>query len=260
MNMFRALLPLRNAPDSEGGSPAPVTPSPAAADPAPAAATAEPVAGSEPAAAPVAPAGPDFSWVPENYRSGDDVDFQRLSEDFTNRSAELARLQEQRGQVPESPDAYEMAVPEDIDYGEITPPEWFKPTLDPNNPALPEIRKWMHENGVPAESAKGLIGLYARMEAGRAAQFETQRAAQMESLGPQAAERITAIKRSLETRIPDEAQRNALLKTATTADAVRAIENLLSGAPTSTRSSPPPRGANTAGLTGYARLRAATAT
>lgn len=233
-------LVVRNASgEPTGATPAPAEP-PATPDSAP--------------ATPAAPQGPDLSWFPEQYRgeSGPDIDgFRTHYEDL---QASLNALSEH--QPPESPDAYAFDVPDDLDFGDIQVPEGFEFTVDKDNPLWGEVRNWMHQNRMPAEASKGLVSMLAKYEASRAAQFNAQAHAELESLGPQRAERMAKVQRAIETRVPNEKQRNALLHSLTTADAVRGLEAFLSGG--SNLSTPPsPPGASTEGLTGFARLQAA---
>lgn len=210
---------LREEP-GEGGSTPPPDPAPATppADPAPAA---------------------DYSWMPETFRpEGADPDFQGFRTAYDDAQAQLAALSDG---LPEDASGYTIAPPAEMDYGDITPPEWFQFNLDAENPMVGELQGWMHENRVPPASAEGLVGLFAKYEASRAAQFQADAAAEMQALGPQGQARIDRITRSVETRIPDQAQREALIGSLTTAAAVRAVETLLSGAtqPRSTTPTPP---------------------
>jgi hypothetical protein len=200
--------------------------------------------------------GPDLSWMPEQYRSESGPDFDAFRTHYEDLAASLSVLSENQPQVPETPDAYQFAVPEDIDFGDIKAPDWFKFEVDAENPLWGEVRGWMHEMKMPAEASKGLVSMLAKYEAAKAAQADATVRAEMESLGQGATARIDKIQRTIETRVRGEKQRNALLQAITSADAVRALEELISG-PSSINTTATPPGANTEGLTGFRRLQAA---
>jgi hypothetical protein len=218
---------LRNA---AGDPPNPGDAEPAAA-PAPAAEPADP-----PAATP--DDGPDLSWLPDQYRpEGADPDFEKFRQDYDDIQAQLAALSDG---IPEAATDYAMAMPEDLDFGEIAPPDWFEFNLDAENPLVGELQSFMHENRMPADRAPQLVGMLAKYEAGKAAQYQADSEAQMKELGPQAQARIDRITRAVETRIPDKGQRAALLGTLVSAHAVRAVETLLSGTGASKSTTPTP--------------------
>lgn len=224
------------------------------ADPA-AAPAATPAPDPAPAPAPAPVEGPDLSWLPEPYRKDDGFDIDGFRTHYEDLAAAQAALADQPA-PPESPDAYDLSPPEEMDFGDITPPDWFNFELDDQSPLLGELRSWMHEMKLPPEAGKQMTGLLAKYEASKAAQFDAQARAEMQALGQHAPARIQKIQRTIETRIRDPKQRDALLHSLTSADAVRAMEALISGASTlNTPASPP--GAATEGLTGFARLQAA---
>jgi hypothetical protein len=233
----------------------PGEPTGVAADPTPAAPAATPAPEAPAAPAPAAE-GPDLSWMPEDYRKDGTPDLDAFRTHYEDMAASLSALTDGAPQVPETPDAYQFAVPEDIDFGDIKAPDWFKFEVDAENPLWGEVRGWMHEMKMPAEASKGLVSMLAKYEAAKAAQADATARAEMESLGQGATARIDKIQRTIETRVRGEKQRNALLQALTSADAVRALEELISG-PSSINTTATPPGANTEGLTGFRRLQAA---
>lgn len=206
--------------------------------------------------APAEESGPDFSWLPEQYRGESGPDFDGFRTHYEDLQANLSALTEAQPQAPESPDGYDLTLPDEIDYGEITPPEWFEFDLDQDNPLVGELRNWMHEMKMPAEASKGLVAMLARYEAQRASQADAMAQQEMQSLGQGAQARIEKVQRAVETRVRNEAQRNALLQSLTTADAVRALEELIGGSANPKPPSSPP-GSDAEGLTGFRRLQAA---
>jgi hypothetical protein len=225
------------------------------AEPAPAAPAAPPAADPAPAPAPTTE-GPDLSWMPEDYRKDGAPDFDAFRTHYEDMAASLSVLSENQPQVPETPDAYEFAAPEEIDFGDIQAPDWFKFEVDNDNALWGEVRNWMHEMKMPAEASQGLVSMLAKYEAMKASEADATVKQEMESLGQGSVARIQKIQRTIETRVRGEKQRNALLQSLTSADAVRALEELISG-PSSINTSATPPGANTEGLTGFRRLQAA---
>jgi hypothetical protein len=209
-----------------------------------------------PAADPAPAQGPDLSWMPEQYRGESGPDFDGFRTHYEDMAASLTALTENQPEIPETPDAYDLAAPEDIDYGEIQVPDWFEFEVDAENPLWGEVRGWMHEMKMPAAASQGLVSMLAKYEAMKASEADAAVRSEMESLGAAGPARIDKVKRAVETRVRGEKQRNALLQSLTSADAVRALEEFISGSSNlNTPASPP--GAETEGLTGFRRLQAA---
>lgn len=234
----------RNAPGEPAGSGGEAAPAPTDPTPAPAASQ---------------ESGPDLSWMPEQYRGENGPDFDGFRTHYEDMAASLAALSEGQPEIPETPDAYDMTPPEDIDYGEMQVPEWFQFELDQDSPILGELRNWMHEMKMPAEASKGLMGMLAKYEASRAVQAEQMARAEMEALGPQHSARLSKIQRTIETKVRNEAQRDALLHSLTTADAVRGLEALISSGSAVQPTSGPTRNVDVESMTPFERLKAANA-
>jgi hypothetical protein len=200
---------LRNAPDNPGGTP-PVETPPVETPPA-----------------------PDFgAFIPEAYKGDDGTyDTAKFREDFDGHAARAGQLEEEltelRGAIPENATGYEIVAPDEIDFGEIEVPDWFAFELDSESPVIAEAQNWLHENNVRPEAVPGLISMFARMKAAEAADHQAMAKEQRDALGANAESRIATIKRALETKLPDAAQRDALMKVAVSADAVRGLESLL---------------------------------
>lgn len=177
---------------------------------------------------------------------------------LTEAQAEIGRLQEavntSRDGIPETPDAYEFALPEDLDFGDIDLPEGWSPQIDADNPLFGDLRTWMHTNGIKADQAGSLMGMLAKYEAGKAANFKSQAASEMEALGPKASERVAAVKSALQNRLRDEELVSAISAAAMGANGVRAIEKLLSNG--GTTPNPTPKPVPGEDLRGFERLKA----
>jgi len=220
--------------------------------------TAEAAAEADPAVTPVdtGSATPeDYSWVPEAHMGEDGKpDFQGLRTAYDDANATLAAMTEGR---PESAADYQIALDEAFDYGEIQPPEWFKFEIDNENPIVGELQTFLHENGLPAEAGTTAAGIMARYEARRAAQYAADRETEMKALGPQGQARIDKIIRAAETRISNKAQRDALLNSMVSADAIRAMEALINGGAPTRPITSSPRVAADENISPFERLRRA---
>lgn len=213
---------VRNVPGEPTGGGAPADPpaDPAAATPA------------DPSAQPTAP---DLSWLPESFRKDDGVDIDGFRTHYEDMVAAQAALADQQGQLPQSADEYDL-TPGDIDFGEIQVPDWFKFEIDPEHPVVGELKGFLHEHRLPASTGQALMGMLARYEAAKAAQFAADADAAKQSLGPQYEARMSKIQRALETRVRDPKQREALLLSITSAEAFRGLESFVSGV----SAAPPP--------------------
>lgn len=219
--------PLWNTPEPGAGSAEP--------DPAPAPASGEPA----PAANTAVEQAPDLSFIPETYVVDGKPDLAKFRDDYTASMAELAQLREARTGVPETPDAYEFTVP-DLDLGDVKLPEGYKFEIDKDDPALADMRQWLHANGIKADAVPGLMGVYAKMEAMRAAQHQAHIESEVQALGGTTAfeGRISKLESNLTNKIGAEGAKE-LLSATYTAGAVRALEKLLgTGGGMSTRQEP----------------------
>ena len=176
------------------------------------------------------PPAPDFSWVPENFKTDDGHDF----EGFRSSYDEMASIKEQHderlAQIPESAEAYEFAVPEDIDLSEFKLPEDFNvKTLFEDEgfkPLFSEFGAILHKVGAPADASKQMMGLVAKYEATKYAQAMATGQAELAKI-ENGEERITNLHRALEKRLP-EAEAAALSWKIVDADTLRAFEKLIS--------------------------------
>ena len=247
-----------------GGAPTDPTPAPAApAQPAPNAAPPEPAATTDPAQV-SSPTSPDLSFFGEDFMKDGALDTDAVQTHWQDMLAEEAKRAEANADIPKD-GRYDFKLPEDMDYGEIQLPEGVKIELAPVDdpafaPVYDEAAKFLHENGIGASKAKGLVQLMAKFEAAKTAQLHAKALEGYNSLGAndQARDaRIAKVNRAIESRLPADAA--AALKSVTRdPGALRALETLLS-APGLTAPTPTPKNAVDPKLTGYALLKAANA-
>jgi hypothetical protein len=172
--------------------------------------------------------------MPEQFRSGDAPDFDGFKAHLDSLDATKAQWDERMAAVPEDASGYEFAIP-DIDYTAMGLPEGFKLDLNAEDedmaPLLSEMGGVLHQYGMPKEAAGALMGVLAKYEA--TAHLRGEKAAkeamteQAKLLGSKAEARISTVQRTLEQRLPKD-QAAGLMSALTTAEGVKALENLLS--------------------------------
>lgn len=207
------------------------------------------------------PAAPDLSFIPESFK-GEDGSYKvdEFKAHFDELASFKAQADEAKGLLPETPDGYAWALPDDFAF-----PEGFDPSLhqipvmkedgtpemgedglpktrdmsasdmiNAKDPDLAALQGIMHKHGAKPE----MMGEIAQLMAGRelrgvveAANFAAE---QKKALGPEGQSRVDVVKRSLAARMP-AAQATAILDGIASADALRGIEAMLKGSAT-----PPP--------------------
>lgn len=197
-------------------------------------------AGQTPADPGQAPEPPDFSWVPEAYKTDDGHDFTKLREDYDAGMAAKAQLDERAGTIPEDASGYEFAIPETVDFSDIeglpenftvqalTDSEVFKPLFD-------QLGEVMLKHGAPTEMAGEMMGLLARYKATEVADGMKSAKAELEKV-PNWESRLSTVGRALDARLPAE-HATALKGSIHSADALKALEKLVS--PGGAKTSPP---------------------
>lgn len=176
------------------------------------------------------PAGFDIEKAPKDFVGEDgNFDFEGFFAKYDETVAAKAIADEARAEVPESPDGYEFAVPEDIDFGELNLPEGFKVEFDMENPVykglFEDAGKVMHELGLPKSATGKFTGLIAKMEAAKYSQAFTAHEKEFNELGD-ADTRIKNLERMIDGKLPEK-EAEALKTTLMTADGIRAMEKLL---------------------------------
>ncbi len=190
-----------------------------------------PADGAPPVAAPQPAAGPDLSWIGADFQTDGQPDLGRFREHYEGLLAEDAR----RREAPTAPadGRYDLTIPADLDFGDFKPPEGVKIELladDPHYaPVFDELQAFLHQKGLPQDTATGLVGLLAKYQAAQHIRAVRETAAEFEKLGATPAARdarVQQVRRSLEARLPaDQAQ--ALVEVTRSAGAIRALEALI---------------------------------
>jgi hypothetical protein len=203
---------------------------------------AAPVGQEAPVGQDAAPAAPDFSFLPEEFRAGDKPDIEGFRARYDDLAAQHAQRQEALADVPEDASGYEFAVPDDLDFGDLDLPEGFGFDLKADDPAIKpvfdEFGAFLHKHGLPKVAAKEAMGLLAKYRAAEYAPLYAQSKAEMKALGAAADSRIANVDRVLASRLP-ESQAKAVRALTTTADGVKALEALLAPRGMKTGNTPP---------------------
>lgn len=203
-------------------------------------------------------AAPDYSWIPDTYQTDDGPDFAKFREDYDAGMAAKAQMAERN--TPEDASGYDFALPGDLDFSDIeglpenftvkalTDNEVFKPLYD-------KLGEVLHKHGAPSEMAGDMMQLLARYKATEVADGMSKAKAELETV-PNWDSRLSTVSRALDARLPAE-HATALKSAIHSADALKALEKLVSpGGPRTTTPSPAANGLDQI-TDPSARLRAA---
>lgn len=179
--------PATPEPISPSGEPPVVTPPPAQPE--------APLAASPPAERP--------DWLPEQFWDGEGKAIKGA--DLKTHIDELAAFKagedSKRAAAPEKPDAYELKLPEGLDFGEGVTFE-----LDQNDPMFGFGRQVAHDLGLDQAGFEKLVGSYAQMQVAQSKADQAVFAQQMEQLGPKGADRQKAVETWVNAKLgPDAA-------------------------------------------------------
>lgn len=174
------------------------------------------------------PEASDYSWMPEQFRSGDAPDFNAFREHYDGIVAAQAIRDEALAEVPED-GKYEWAIPE-MDYGELPLPADFAVNLKTDDPAISplfdELGAFMKAHNMPKAAASDMMKLLAKYEAAQFSQFYQQNEASKKEMGTSFDSRSAEVARLLDARLP--ADLAAVIKPLTkSGGGVRALEKLL---------------------------------
>ena len=165
-----------------------------------------------------APQRPDA--LPETYW---DADTNAIKPEAFSRLAELEAADVARREgVPESADKYELKLGEDI-VGLDGKPVQF----DPTDPLAQAVLPVLHECGVPQVGVEKLLAAFTKLEVEAAKAEVAHIAAEQAKLGAEHVKRTSAIHSSLVAAVGADGA-NAIRQSLRSADAVIAIESLVS--------------------------------
>lgn len=156
--------------------------------------------------------------MPERFKT--EAEF---TQHFNDLSARDAESQARRQAVPQSPDAYQVALPEGF-----KPPEGMQFEFRNDDPAMIEARKAAHELGLDQNGFSRLLGIYAANKLGELQATNAGREAEMNKLGSAAPQRIEAVETWLKAKVGDKANvMIATLKQFPVAANVEAFEGIM---------------------------------
>lgn len=130
------------------------------------------------------------AYVPEQFYDATTgkVNEEKFAEHVNAQTARIAAEESKRLTLPQTPEAYQAALPADFKA-----PEGIKFEFEQNDPLLAQAKAIAHELGIPQEGFSRLLGLYAGARVGEAAQVATARTAEVAKLGPTGPARVDAI-------------------------------------------------------------------
>lgn len=150
---------------------------------------------------------------------------EKFAEHINAQTARLAAEDSRRLTLPQTPEAYQVALPTDFKM-----PEGLEFKFDDKDPLMAQARGVMHDidqgklSGQEAFSK--LLGLYAGVRVGEAAQVATARNAEVAKLGPTGTARVDAIGTFFKATLGD-AEGQQLLSRLFTASDVQIAEKLV---------------------------------
>ena len=166
--------------------------------------------------APAAPARPD--GLPDTYWD----DAVGVKPEAFSRLAELEAAEAARREgVPESADKYELKLGEDI-VGLDGKPVQF----DPTDPLAQAVLPVLHECGVPQAGVEKLLAAFTKLEVEAAKAEQAHVAAEQAKLGAEHVKRTGAIHSALVAAVGADGA-NAIRQSMRSADAVIALESLV---------------------------------
>lgn len=191
-------------------------------------------------------AAPDFSFIPEDFREGGNLNLEKFKAHYEGLAPKA-----------EVPDAYDFTVPADLKIEGI--PEGMSFAVDPaaNEPLFAELNATLKELGAPKEAGSKIGALLAKYEAGKFAAQVAEQRAEFATLGTEAVAtaRLETVQRVLETSLPAE-EAAALMGITKSAKALIGLEKLIGGKGLTSPTPLPSTAANEA-LTPLERLKLA---
>ncbi len=156
----------------------------------------------------------------ESYRQAENKIFTRKDDLKKEVAQELQ--QEQRANVPESPDRYQPDVPQDI------LPEGSEVNIDDNDPILQEFKQKAHDVGLSNEQFNELFQTYVKAQVQSLPDVEQE----VQRLGDYGPQRVERVERWMQTHLSENAQQQ-MQTLAVNADTVALFEEMmeLSGEP-----------------------------
>lgn len=196
-------------------------PAPSGQPPAQSAPGAQP--GAEPTAAPAKldrPEGLDEKfWDPD----GGKVRFDEIGKELGDLRAIRAERDAVKAGVPEKPEGYQPKLPEGLKL-----PDGVEFQVDESDPRYVAARQFAHEIGMPQETFSRLLGLDAQMTVSQNERINEMYDRQVESLGANGAQRISAVQDWINGRLGAEhgAALGSYIVTAAQVKAYEALQRL----------------------------------
>ena len=163
------------------------------------------------------------SWLPESFWDADAKSIK--AEDFGKHlesvEAQRAAAEARKALVPESPDKYELGLPDNVVI-----PEGME--LDLNDPRLPALREYAHKNGWTPDEFKAVVALDVQRAMADKQAVGNAKAAEIKLLGDNATARLDAVHKFIDARAASPEQARAVAAGLMSAASVEFFESLVS--------------------------------
>lgn len=161
-------------------------------------------------------------WLPEDHWDAENgsLNWESFGEHYRSLAETAAAQQSQAATLPESPEGYELSLPEGFDGL----PEGSEFKIDDDSFIAKSVREWAASHKVPQEAVKDLVGVYAK-DLMNAAQANLDQA--KEALGARADERLEAVENWLGAQGLSAEEHNAFADVLVSAPAVQALEKIM---------------------------------
>jgi len=176
--------------------------------------------------------GIDTSVIPDAYKPEGKPDLAAWRLAYDEAAAAKAQADEKLAALPAKPEEYSFDPPEDL-----TPflpegfkmPEGMKLEFDDKD-SIDALKQLALDEKMPQATVDKIRDMLVKHNVNTIVTGMKERDDEIKTLGPNAESRLSVVQRSAEGRLPAE-QAAALINSITGADALRAVETLMSGSP-----------------------------
>ena len=172
--------------------------------------------------------GLDAASFPEQFVTDGKPDLPAYKVAFEDASALKARHDERLAALPKDADGYTFKVPEEFNLPEgFSPPDGFKLEIKEDDPRVPALKALALEHHLDQSVVDGFAKLWAEHEVVQIHEAAKVAGEEDKKLGPNVEARKASLQRVVGSRVSKE-QADALIGDLTSADALRALETLVS--------------------------------
>lgn len=162
--------------------------------------------------------------LPENYWDAEKgaLNVDALNTDLSQLQVIRQQQEERLAQVPETPDGYELKLPDGFEA-----PEGLGDFEIPADSVLAQgAKEWAHKNQVGPAELRELVGIFAKDQIAQHEAFKARQAEDVKTLGDRADERIQTVETFLKSKL-DATEFEAIAPVVSSSAAVKAMEKLI---------------------------------